>query len=107
MEVYSLTVVVGEYRDAGQAFYATDFWSLWDLGTVAVGLAFFITSRFSRHNFCEARQIGSILERGCKYTTLAVVIYGFRNSRNLLINPNRRLCLMTCILILFSQESLV
>ncbi|KAF2671876.1 hypothetical protein BT63DRAFT_422387 [Microthyrium microscopicum] len=32
----------GEYRDAGQAFYSTDFWSLWDLGTVIIGLAFFI-----------------------------------------------------------------
>lgn len=28
--------------DAGTAFYATDFWSLWDIGIVAIGLAFFI-----------------------------------------------------------------
>lgn len=33
---------VGEYMDAGTAFYATDFWSLWDIGIVAIGLAFFI-----------------------------------------------------------------
>ncbi|KAF2102898.1 hypothetical protein NA57DRAFT_31865, partial [Rhizodiscina lignyota] len=32
-----------EYRDAGQAFYAADFWSLWDLTIVACGIAFFIT----------------------------------------------------------------
>ncbi|KAJ9644571.1 hypothetical protein H2199_003534 [Coniosporium tulheliwenetii] len=34
---------VGEYQDAGHAFYATDFWSLWDIGIVAVGVAFLIT----------------------------------------------------------------
>jgi hypothetical protein len=29
--------------DAGIAFYATDFWSLWDIGIVAIGVAFFVT----------------------------------------------------------------
>ncbi|KIV99602.1 uncharacterized protein PV09_08777 [Verruconis gallopava] len=33
----------GEYMDAGTAFYTTDFWSLWDIGIVAIGVAFFIT----------------------------------------------------------------
>lgn len=32
-----------EYWDAGSTFYATDFWSLWDLGIIFVGVAFFIT----------------------------------------------------------------
>jgi hypothetical protein len=50
---------VGEYRDAGQAFYATDFWSLWDLGTVAIGLAFFITSMFD----FRARKYQTLLNR--------------------------------------------
>lgn len=31
-----------EFRDAGSVFYATDFWSLWDLGIICVGIAFFI-----------------------------------------------------------------
>lgn len=44
---YTYQTPVSEYRDAGQAFYATDFWSLWDIGTIAIGLAFFITSEFS------------------------------------------------------------
>ncbi|KAF2838889.1 hypothetical protein M501DRAFT_1011617 [Patellaria atrata CBS 101060] len=33
----------GGYIDAGQAFYAIDFWSVWDLGIVFVGVAFFVT----------------------------------------------------------------
>lgn len=32
----------GEYIDAGTAFYATDFWSLWDIGIVAIGGVFFV-----------------------------------------------------------------
>jgi hypothetical protein len=32
-----------EFTDAGSTFYATDFWSLWDLGIIFVGVAFFIT----------------------------------------------------------------
>ncbi|KAK5132413.1 hypothetical protein LTR08_009096 [Meristemomyces frigidus] len=31
-----------EFCDAGSTFYATDFWSLWDLGIIATGVAFFI-----------------------------------------------------------------
>ncbi|KAF2458897.1 hypothetical protein BDY21DRAFT_339188 [Lineolata rhizophorae] len=33
----------GEYLDAGQAFYATDFWTLWDIGIVAIGTAFLVS----------------------------------------------------------------
>ncbi|KAI9842106.1 MAG: hypothetical protein M1837_007467 [Sclerophora amabilis] len=32
-----------DIRDAGTLFYATDFWSLWDLGIVAIGVAYLIT----------------------------------------------------------------
>lgn len=42
----ALTKVVPElveYWDAGSTFYATDFWSLWDLGIIFVGIAFFVT----------------------------------------------------------------
>jgi hypothetical protein len=39
---------VGDYMDAGQAFYAADFWSLWDIGIVAIGMAFFICSKCTR-----------------------------------------------------------
>lgn len=35
-------VELGEFWDAGSAFYATDFWSLWDLGIIFVGAAFFV-----------------------------------------------------------------
>lgn len=31
-----------EFRDAGITFYAADFWASWDLGIIAVGIAFFI-----------------------------------------------------------------
>ena len=33
----------GEFMDAGIMFYQTDFWSLWDLAIIGIGLAFFIT----------------------------------------------------------------
>jgi hypothetical protein len=47
---------VSEYRDAGQAFYATDFWSLWDIGTISIGLAFFITSELQFHGRYSAEK---------------------------------------------------
>ena len=37
---------IGEFRDAGTLFYAADFWSLWDIGIIGVGLAFLITSEY-------------------------------------------------------------
>lgn len=33
---------LGEYWDAGTTFYFADFWTLWDVGIVAVGAAFFL-----------------------------------------------------------------
>ncbi|KAL8673016.1 MAG: hypothetical protein Q9168_002539 [Polycauliona sp. 1 TL-2023] len=33
---------LGEFRDAGSLFYATDFWSLWDLGIIGIGTAYLI-----------------------------------------------------------------
>lgn len=41
-----------EFWDAGSTFYATDFWSLWDLGIIFVGIAFFIARMIglSRHD---------------------------------------------------------
>lgn len=35
---------LGEFRDAGTLFYATDFWSIWDIGIVGIGIAYLITS---------------------------------------------------------------
>ncbi|MCJ1474732.1 hypothetical protein MMC13_003392 [Lambiella insularis] len=32
----------GEYRDAGSLFYAADFWSLWDLCIILIGVAFLL-----------------------------------------------------------------
>ncbi|KAL9120427.1 MAG: hypothetical protein Q9187_003020 [Circinaria calcarea] len=34
---------LGEFTDAGTLFYAADFWSLWDLGIIGVGVAFLIS----------------------------------------------------------------
>ena len=34
----------GEFRDAGTLFYAADFWSLWDIGIVGIGVAFLAAS---------------------------------------------------------------
>jgi hypothetical protein len=34
---------LGEFWDAGLTFYVTDFWSSWDLGIIATGLAAFIS----------------------------------------------------------------
>lgn len=31
-----------EFWDAGSALYATDFWSLWDIGIIAIGAAFLV-----------------------------------------------------------------
>lgn len=33
---------IGEFRDAGHLFYAADFWSLWDLCIILIGIAFLI-----------------------------------------------------------------
>ena len=38
----------GEFRDAGTLFYAADFWSLWDIGIVGIGVAFLAASRCSQ-----------------------------------------------------------
>ena len=35
---------LGEFQDAGSSFYATDFWSLWDLGIIGIGFAYMISS---------------------------------------------------------------
>lgn len=51
--------VVGEYIDAGQAFYAADFWSLWDIGIVAIGMAFFICSKsMQKATIIQLRPLG-------------------------------------------------
>lgn len=31
-----------EFWDAGSTFYSADFWSLWDLGIIATGVAFLV-----------------------------------------------------------------
>ena len=37
----------GEFQDAGSSFYATDFWSLWDLGIIGIGFAYMVSSESS------------------------------------------------------------
>lgn len=34
----------GEFRDAGVSFYVADFWSLWDIGIIGIGVAYMISS---------------------------------------------------------------
>lgn len=35
----------GEFRDAGRLFYAADFWSIWDLGIIGIGVTFFLVRK--------------------------------------------------------------
>ena len=41
--VLTSRVELVEFRDAGFTFYAADFWAVWDLGIIAVGIAFFVS----------------------------------------------------------------
>ena len=34
----------GEFRDAGVSFYVADFWSLWDIGIIGIGVAYMVSS---------------------------------------------------------------
>ena len=34
---------LGEFQDAGTLFYAADFWSLWDIAIIGIGVAFFVS----------------------------------------------------------------
>ena len=36
----------GEFRDAGVSFYVADFWSLWDIGIIGIGLAYMVSSEY-------------------------------------------------------------
>ena len=38
----------GEIQDAGMLFYQTDFWSLWDVAMILVGVAFFLTREWQK-----------------------------------------------------------
>ena len=42
----------GEFQDAGTLFYAADFWSLWDIGIVGIGVAFLISSMWPMFVAC-------------------------------------------------------
>ena len=33
----------GEFRDAGVSFYVADFWSLWDVGIIGIGVAYIVS----------------------------------------------------------------
>ena len=36
----------GEFKDAGTLFYAADFWSLWDIGIIGIGVAYLVSSMY-------------------------------------------------------------
>ena len=38
----------GDFADAGLLLYSTDFWSVWDLGIIAIGAAFLTARAFCR-----------------------------------------------------------
>ncbi|KAH0090594.1 hypothetical protein KCU60_g13216, partial [Aureobasidium melanogenum] len=40
---------IGEFWDAGHTFYLADFWSLWDLFVIGIGVAFFVTRMIGLH----------------------------------------------------------
>jgi hypothetical protein len=42
--------------DAGVVFYQMDFWSLWNLSIIGVGIAFVITSESSPIHICLSAQ---------------------------------------------------
>ncbi|KXS94009.1 hypothetical protein AC578_1747 [Pseudocercospora eumusae] len=46
-----------EYCDAGSTFYATDFWSLWDLGIIFVGVAFFVARMIGLQGHAHATDV--------------------------------------------------
>ena len=48
---------LGEYWDAGSTFYATDFWSLWDLGIIFVGAAFFVARMIGLQGHAHATDV--------------------------------------------------
>ena len=37
---------MGQFWDAGLMFYATDFWSAWDLAIIAIGLIYAVMSKY-------------------------------------------------------------
>ena len=37
----------GEFRDAGVSFYVADFWSLWDIGIIGIGVAYMVSRESS------------------------------------------------------------
>jgi hypothetical protein len=41
--------------DAGMLFYQMDFWSLWNLGIIGVGVSFIITSKLNHPEVCLAK----------------------------------------------------
>jgi hypothetical protein len=47
----------GEYQDAGRSFYSTDFWSLWDVGIIGIGIAYMITSKLQHLSTLQPFQV--------------------------------------------------
>jgi hypothetical protein len=51
---------IGEFWDAGHTFYLADFWSLWDLFVIGIGVAFFITRKLCAHHVLAALHGGRL-----------------------------------------------
>lgn len=45
----------GEFQDAGTLLYATDFWSLWDIGIVGIGAAYLVASACPRSSASQTQ----------------------------------------------------
>ncbi|KAF1814129.1 hypothetical protein P152DRAFT_456355 [Eremomyces bilateralis CBS 781.70] len=72
----------GEYRDAGQAFYATDFWSLWDLCIALVGFSFLISRAIG-----IARESDIIIDTSFDILALEALFLVPRTCSVLSLNP--------------------
>lgn len=56
--------------DAGMLFYQMDFWSLWNMGIIAIGLAFVI----ARESFAPVAIPGPAPAKANKYASLFLVL---------------------------------
>ncbi|KAI4720834.1 hypothetical protein E4T48_02962 [Aureobasidium sp. EXF-10727] len=73
---------IGEFWDAGTTtFYLADFWSLWDLFVIGIGVAFFITRKFVKIYASINRSRLTVLKDFLKFLSLVAILYcGFLST---------------------------
>ena len=70
----------GEFRDAGTLFYAADFWSLWDIGIVGIGVAFLAASTCLKSTRARADGLTCLLSAETEMPLRARFRYYMLNS---------------------------